>query len=150
VVTKRTARRALDRRTKDLHELPGLARPFGGWTRAVREALGMSTEQLGRRLGTTRQAVSLLERSELEETVRLASLRRAAEALDCTLVYAFVPNDSLDDAVRRQALSVARAELARVDQTMLLEAQRLDDADAEEMLAARVAELMDTPGLWRQ
>jgi predicted DNA-binding mobile mystery protein A len=104
----------------------------------------------GSGLGTTRQAVSLLEHSELDETIRLASLRRAAEALNCSFVYAFVPNNSLEEAVQRQARTVASAELARVDQTMLLEAQRLDDVDAEEMLADRVAELVDTPGLWRQ
>lgn len=150
LTTTRSARHALDRRTAGLQDQSGLARPAGGWVRAVREALGMSTEQLGRRLGISRQAVSLLERSELEETVRLASLRRAAEALDCALVYAFVPNTSLEDTVQRQARRVAGAEFARVDQTMLLEAQRVEAADADDLVEARATELVDSPELWRQ
>ena len=143
------ARQALDRRTKDLRKQPGLARPAGGWIRAVREALGMSAEQLGRRLGTTRQAVALLERSEIDEGVRLSSLRRAAEALDCQLVYALVPNTTLEDAVQRQARHVAEDEFERLDQTMLLEAQRVEGAEIGDILAARVAELIDTSRLWQ-
>jgi predicted DNA-binding mobile mystery protein A len=143
------ARRALDGRLRRLRgDENAVARPTGGWIRAVREALGMSTAQLGRRLGTTRQAVLSLERSELDGGIRLSSLRRAAEALDCHLVYALVPNTSLEDAVQRQALHVAGSELARVDQTMLLEAQRVADEETTQQLRERGAALVDSRRLW--
>jgi len=144
------ARRVLDRRLRGLRgeEADATARPAGGWIRAVREALGMTTEQLGRRLGLTRQAVLFLERSELDDGIRLSSLRRAAEALDCHLLYAFVPNTSLEESVQKQAMRVAAAELDRVDQTMLLEAQRVDDDEASQQLRERATALVGNRRLW--
>ena len=48
---------------------------------------------------------------------------RAARALDCTLVYALVPNGSLDGLVREQARKVAAETVFRVDHSMKLEGQ---------------------------
>jgi predicted DNA-binding mobile mystery protein A len=108
----------------------------------------MSADQLARRLGTTRQAALRLERTELEGGIRLSSLRRAAEALDCQLVYAFVPNSTLEEAVQRQARRVVGAELARVDQTMLLEAQRVEGDGAADLLNDLAAAVIDSRRLW--
>jgi hypothetical protein len=48
-------------------------------------------------------SVTELERNEAEERITLATLRRAAEALDCTLVYAIVPNKPLEAMVQDAA-----------------------------------------------
>jgi hypothetical protein len=48
---------------------------------------------------------------------------RAARPLDCTLVYALVPNGSLDGLVREQARKVAAETVSRVDHSMKLEGQ---------------------------
>ena len=144
---RRDARRALDRRL-DAVDAGALAPPTAGWVRAVRDALGLSTRQLGARLGVAAMSVSDLEESERAGTAQLATLRRAAAAMNCDLVYAFVPRTSLDDTVRRQALQVARRELGRIDTTMRLE----DQAVPEEELEARIAEfaegLLDDRALW--
>lgn len=142
------AREALDRRLAPLRGSESVAVPAGGWIRGVRDALGMSAAQLAARLGLTRQAVIALERSELGGGIRLSSLRRAAEALDCRLVYALVPNASLEETVRRRAREVAATEADRVDQTMLLEAQRVEGPAAAEQLAALTESLIDSPRLW--
>lgn len=142
------ARRSLDQRTSRLADAEMSALPAGGWIRAVREALGMSTSRLGQHMGVTRQAALKFEKQEIEGSIGLSTLRRAAEALDCRLVYAFVPNTSLDDTVRAQARRVAIAELARVDQTMLLEGQRVAGDEAEERLMQRVEELVASRRLW--
>ena len=42
-------------------------------------------------MGVTQPTVQRLELSEAEGAIQLKSLRRAAEALDCDLVYALVP-----------------------------------------------------------
>jgi len=96
------------------------------------------------------QGVSDLERSEAEEGIRLNSLRKVADALDCDLVYALVPRHpgGLQGQVTDQALLAARAELAPVRHTVALEAQGLPaDFDEEEVadLADRIA---DSRGLW--
>src|SRR4051794_37115016 len=92
-------------------EIGGPARyqpPVKGWIRAVREALGMTAEQLAKRLGVTQPAVVATEQSEAQGTIQLATMRRVAEALDCTLVYALVPNRPLETTVRERARLFAR------------------------------------------
>ena len=49
---------------------------------------------------------------------RLSSLRRAAEAMDCTLVYAFIPNSTLQQTVERQAGTILEKQMKR--QTVFL------------------------------
>ena len=142
------ARRALDQRTSQLSDTGMPAPPAGGWIRAVREALGMSATQFAKRLGVARQTAQEQEQNEIDGSVGLSTLRRAAEALDCQLVYAFVPKTSLDELVQAQAHKVAMAELSRVDQTMLLEGQRVEGSEADEHLAGRVEELIGSRQLW--
>ena len=59
-----------------------------------------------------------------------------------------MPKTSLDESVRAQARRVAKAELSRVDQTMLLEGQRVDGLEAEAHLVERVEELIGSRQLW--
>jgi predicted DNA-binding mobile mystery protein A len=122
------------------------AAPRGGWIRAIRDALGMPAAELGRRLNVTHSAVFELERSERAGTIKLNSLRRAAEALDCTLVYALVPKRGLDVTVQSQAEGIADDDLRYVEQTMALEDQAVEvTARARDELVQR---LLDTRGLW--
>lgn len=88
----------------------------------------MTTRQMARRVGVSAVSISSLERSERAGTVQLDTLRRAADALNCDLVYALVPRDSLDETVVRQARIIAEHEVLRVDRTMRLEDQA-DDRD---------------------
>jgi predicted DNA-binding mobile mystery protein A len=101
--------------------------PPKGWIRAIRDALGMSGAQLGRRLKVSPQTVEAMEKSEAAGTIQLNTLRRAAEAMDCTLVYALVPRTSLGNTVRNRARQIAKAALARVSHTMKLEDQDTGD-----------------------
>src|SRR5665647_1795046 len=110
------ARRQLDKRLMPVRGLPdgALARPAAGWVRALRDALGMTAQDLAARMGVSRVAVNKLEASEQAGTVQLDTLARAADALGCDLVYALVPRVPLEEQVRRQAEAVARAELGPV------------------------------------
>jgi predicted DNA-binding mobile mystery protein A len=116
--------------------------------RAIRDALGMSAADLAGRLGISQQAVSQLERSEQDGSARIDTLRRAAEALDCTFVYAFVPNDTLEGTVDSRARSLARAEVAATNQTMLLEDQELESVN-DTLLEQLADELKLSSRLWR-
>ena len=110
----------------------------------------MSSADLASRLGTTRQAVAQLEKSEAEGSIRLESLRRAAEALECTLVYGLVPNGSLEEIVDRRAREVALEEADRVRHTMLLEDQLVDEAsDSKRLVDELTDELKNSRRLWR-
>jgi predicted DNA-binding mobile mystery protein A len=70
-------------------------RPKSGWVRAVRETLGMSAAAFARRLGISHAGVRQLEASEASEVITLATLRKLAQALDCELHYALVPQNKI-------------------------------------------------------
>ena len=143
--TRRTARKRLDQRLVGLDLGP---RPPRGWTRAIREALGMSTGELGRRMGLTQSRVSQIERAEELGSIRLETLDRAARALNCQVRYVFVPNEPLENMVRQQARLRAEAEVDAVTHTMALE----DQAPEPDVVRAQVEELaerlIDSPQLW--
>jgi predicted DNA-binding mobile mystery protein A len=142
-------RSILDRRLAAWREVPASAPPRG-WLRAIRETLGMPRAELARRLGVSGQAVANLEGSEADGSIRLDSLRRAAEALDCKLVYALVPNASLDEIVDRRAHEIARRQVGRVQHTMLLEDQRGGDEDVERLIDELAEQAKQSPALWRE
>ena len=121
---KAQSRSALDLRFDEMRPIARFAPPVRGWIKAVRQAIGMSSSQLARRLGVKQPTITEMEQSEMRGTIQLATLRRAAEALDCTLVYVLIPNKPLKTIVRDRAQKLARRRLEAVDHTMLLEDQR--------------------------
>ncbi len=102
----------------------------------------MTTQQLAGRMGISQPRVMTLERAEQRGAVTITTLNRAAEALDCTLVYALVPNKSLDLMIRARAEWVAAVQLARVDHHMRMENQAVDEADQADELRSLVDDLL--------
>jgi predicted DNA-binding mobile mystery protein A len=146
---RRQARRRLEERAELLrNDAANFAVPRGGWLRAIREALGMSSNDLAARLGMAQSTVVRLEASELADTAQLNSLRSAANALGCDLVYALVPRRPLEETVHEQARKRAAKFLAPVEHTMLLEDQTPKRSVAETLMADAVADWVDRPGLW--
>lgn len=138
------ARKNLDKKLAFLRE-ENLIRPRGGWVRAIRDALGMSSRQLARRLGVVQSRVVALEKAEVTGATTLKSLSEAAEALDCKLVYVLVPNAPLDELVRKRANSKAFDQFATVAQGMLLENQSLTTSQMKEEIARLTAEILNEP-----
>lgn len=108
----------------------------------------MNGVQLAKRLGISPQSVDALERSEAIGAVKVETLRRAAEALDCTLVYALVPNRPLESSVRDRARAIALRDLGKIAHTMKLEAQQTDDSDLEERIEDYVRDHVKLRDLW--
>lgn len=115
----------LDERYKKIGPVEKYRAPSRGWIKAIREALGMSTAQLAKRLSVRQPSVVNLERSEEKGSIELATLRRVAEALDCRLVYALVPNQPLETTIRERAGAFVRRRRQPVEHTMLLEDQEV-------------------------
>src|SRR5476649_1562920 len=115
-----TAYEQLDKRFSKLRPLAQTTRPSRGWIRAIREALGMTTGQLAKRLGVQQPRVIELERGEADGNITVKSLERAAKALGCRLVYTFVPEKPLADTIRQRASVIAERQLASVEHTMRL------------------------------
>lgn len=137
--TKALARKHIETRLAPLRERPELARPPRGWIRAIRDAYGMTTRQLAKRMGKSQSVIVEMEKGEARDSLTLATLRNAAEALDCTLVYALVPNAPIDELLRRRARMVASQRLSRASHSMALENQGLD-SQAQERERERLIE----------
>src|SRR6202167_2974850 len=132
------SRSQLDKRFKELGPAKRYTPPLRGWIKAVREALGMSSAQLAQRLGIRQPSLAQLELSEANGTIELATLRRVAEALDCTAVYALVPKKPLETTLRDRARAFARRRRGPVEHSMLLEDQDVPAKNVE----ARIDEIV--------
>ena len=122
----------LDRALEPYRAAREVLRPSKGWIRTIRQALGISSGELARRLGTSRQLPLQLEKGEAEDRITLKSLRAAANALDCDLAYALVPRaGSIQELIENRARAEAKNRVLGVEHSMALENQavgRIDEA----------------------
>lgn len=141
------ARDRLDSKLASIKPIDRFATPPKGWMRAIRDAIGMTGSQLAKRLGMTAQGIVSLERSEANGTIQLNTLRRAAEAMDCVLVYALVPRTSLSEMVESRAREIALQALRRVSHSMALEDQQVD-RDLEKRIQTYIDTALRDRDLW--
>jgi predicted DNA-binding mobile mystery protein A len=124
--------------------------PSTGWIKALRQSLGLTAGAFARQLKVKRQTAEELEESEKSGTITLASLRRAAAALDADFVYAIVPRRNLRATIAARARALAKERIATVAHSMRLEAQGLSDKELEEQVEELARDLERRPRqLWR-
>jgi predicted DNA-binding mobile mystery protein A len=143
--------RHLDKRFAALRPFMRLSqRPPKGWLRAIRDGLGMTTAQFGKRLSVSQPRIVELEQSEVNGNVTLNTLQRAAEALGCRVVYAIIPERPLAETVRERAELLASRLTSAVAQSMRLEDQEVASKEAAKELQQREVErLLRRPArLW--
>jgi predicted DNA-binding mobile mystery protein A len=100
-------------------------------------------------MGISRSLISRFESGEKSGTIKLDTLKRTAEAMDCTLVYAFVPNgESYKAVLDNQAHLVASGPSERVLHTMSLEGQRPDIAGAARVRDQITADIIGSGRVW--
>jgi predicted DNA-binding mobile mystery protein A len=118
------------------------ANPPTGWIRAIRTSLGMSMQQLGKRLSVTKQGVLDMEKREKDGSITIKSLKEIAFALDMQLVYGFVPNEgSLDALIDKRANELAKQIVKRTAVTMKLENQANSKKRIEKAIKERAADI---------
>ena len=102
----------------------------------------MSSTQLAKRMKVSPQFVRKLEKGEAAGTITLASLNRAAEALECKIVYALVPGKYLEETRRERARLLAHALRNRAAHSMTLENQGVSDRKSDRYRKALVEVLL--------
>jgi predicted DNA-binding mobile mystery protein A len=113
----------IDRMVQPLRSIK-LPRPPKGWIRALREAMDVSSGELAQRLQANRSLASQQEKAEVDDRITLRSLRACADALDCDLVYAFVPRGAtIEETLAARARAAASHTVRRVEHSMALEDQ---------------------------
>lgn len=149
---RKLIREQLDHRLSAIKKVALSSIPPTGWIKSIREALGMSTAQMGKKVGIDQSRISRIENAEVRGDVKLSSLMKIAESLDMQFVYAFIPKQSLEDMVQQQAKSIALKRMKRLNNTMRLEEQELPDEQKEKALKDMINKIMiDEPkDFWDQ
>ena len=145
------ARMQLDKRFATLQSLGNLSRPPRGWVKAIRESLGMTMAQLATRIGVSQPRVVDIEKAEKNGSITMDSLQRAANALDCQLVYALIPRKPLTQLVEDRARNIANERLAVTGHSMSLEAQAVAEDEEKVQLEQMVRQIIESAGsdIWK-
>lgn len=101
-------------------------------------------------MGVAQQRITQLEHNEIHDRIQLGTLRQAADALECDLVYVLLPRTSLDLTARSQARRKATAIIAEVAHHSRLEDQALTPTQTAAQIERLADQLIDQRGLWRE
>ena len=135
-------REQLDSRILLLRKTGNQVVPGQGWVYSIRQALGMSMRQLGKRMGITAQSIKEIEDRELNGTVSLKVLRQVGKALNMKLVYGFVPEKgSLESIIEERAYELAREIVTRTSVSMKLEDQENNPSRIKKAITEKANEL---------
>jgi predicted DNA-binding mobile mystery protein A len=127
---KKLRLRQLERSLQPFVAAKSIARPQKGWIRAIREVTGLTLREVAERLGGTPALAAYLEKSEADYRITLSSLRYAAEALGCEVVYALVPKSgSIQELAEQRARTKAAESVRAVEHSMALEDQAVGGVD---------------------
>lgn len=101
-------------------------------------------------MGLSQPRAVEIEKAEVAGSITLESLRRVARAMDCELVYALVPRQSLETMVEQRAMALANRRVKSAHHTMVLEDQALDPSDEQEQIKRLARQLAEQSGskLW--
>jgi predicted DNA-binding mobile mystery protein A len=112
----------------------------------------MTTAQLARRIGVSQPRAVAIEQAERTGAITLDSLRRAARALECELVYVLVPRKPLEELTGDRALALAKRRLVHTRHTMALEDQSIAADDEQDQLERLARQLSEQSGsiLWHE
>ncbi len=118
----------------------------------VREALGMSAQELANRIGVDQSRISRIEAAERDGQVKLSTLRKVAQGLEMEFFYGFVPKGTLEEMVREQAKKIALERLQRLNHTMRLEMQELSNEEKSNALKDMIDKILieDPKDLWKK
>jgi predicted DNA-binding mobile mystery protein A len=144
VQSKQLGIHQLDQVLSKLKQIDVVPRPRNGWLQAIRKTLGMSAKQLGDRVGMFQAAIAKLEKREIEGGTTLATMEKVAAGLDCSFVYALVPNTTLQDFIEKKAREVAIRRVRGTSHSMSLESQSVADEQTELQIKMFTDEILAT------
>ena len=124
--------------------------PPEGWLCTVRKALNMPVSKLAKRLRVGRATIYQAEKGELTGSVTLKTLNKIAQAMNCRLVYAIVPESDVHSLIKSQAKLMAQTIVHQANVHMALEDQSLSQADVEREIERLTHKIMneDDSELW--
>ncbi len=120
------------------------------WIQYIRKALGMSPKQLADRMSIAESSLYQMERQESLDKVSMQSLKRAADAMGCELIYAIVPRTSVSDLVDEQARKKALKIISESQLQMEYEDQAVNSKETEKQFEELCETIKNSKKLWAE
>lgn len=123
-------------------QLSSFKTPGKGWVKEIRNALGMSMQDLAMRLGVIAPRINKIEKDEVAGKVTIETMSKVAEAMNCEFVYFLVPKGgSLQSMIEEQANKIASEIVNSVSASMSLENQDTDTKAKRRMVENVIREV---------
>ena len=138
---KKLIRLQLNKQFDEIRHILRFDRPLLGWIKALRNALGMTSAQLAKRMKVSQARISFIESAEINGTLTLNKLNETANALNCKFVYFLIPENNLDEILKEQAIKAVIESHKSVSHSMGLENQSIEkerefiEAEAESLIS---------------
>ncbi len=131
-------------------QLANLSKPTEGWLAMLRNALGMSGNQVAGRAGLSRNAIYQAERNERDGAITIKQMEKLAQAMGGRFVYAVIPNGTVEDVIQVQARHKAEKLIRRASAHMALEKQALSDTQTKQRIDELTEQLVRDmpPDFW--
>lgn len=142
---KKILRRSYQKKFDTLKKVV-IEKPPQGWLKTIREFLGMTTTQLAKKLEISQPRIIALEKNE--RNIKISTMERIADVLNCDFFYAFIPRENIDDIIYNQAKKKAQKILEKVNKNMSLENQLANTDDllndiTQELLNGNITRIWD-------
>ena len=139
----------VSRKLEELRPYSKLSKGPASWIDYVRKGLGMSLTQLAKRVGVAQSSLSSSIKLEEEGRITIHKLREIADAMECDLVYSFVPRKKIEDIIMDQATKKTMALMKETELHMELEDQKVN-LDKKERIKELSEERIYSKYLWDQ
>jgi predicted DNA-binding mobile mystery protein A len=132
----------IDKQLNGIKSVLNINRPLYGWIKTIRNALGMTVAQFGKRMGVSQARASVIESSEIEDTLTIKTLREAARSLNCKFIYFLIPEKSLEEIVKEQAMKTVIENSKNVVHSMGLENQTVLEEESKDFVNIQAESLL--------
>lgn len=123
-----------------------IEKPAQGWIKTIRDFFGMTTTQLAKRLDISQSRIVRMEKNE--KNIKISTLEKIADSLDCDFVYTFLPRKNIDKIIYDQAKKKALKILNKVNVNMGLENQLSNNNETleeliQDLISGNIARIWD-------
>lgn len=147
ILTNELTLNQIDRRLEGLRAVKDKSKVREGWIKFMRNALGMTINDLANILSLSRIRVMQAERGEIEGKVTIATLKKMAEAMDCELVYSFIPKKDIRTTIHDKAMAKATDIISSAELHMKLEDQSVG-GNKKERIERLAKKLIESGDIW--
>ena len=119
--------------------------------KGIREALGMTQEQLAERCGFSQSYIADIENGR-RENLELSTVKKIAEGLKCTTLVQIAPDKDINQILDEQSTQVAEKIVAITSGSAALERQLPDKKIIDEEIQATKKNLLEQhrSALWQK